>query len=448
VWDWKKDGKPLRAEDISSRRITTNSGQLLIKSATREDTGNYTCTLVNSNGSVTSNKSQVIVKEAPRILGLLSADVNRGDTANLSCIVSSFPPCNITWKFKGKNIPVNQKYELQDRRYTLRVKDAQFEDAGLYECTLVNELGEARANASLVVGLTVRFLDYPRKRTVATEGGRVTLKCNVTGVPKPQVVWKRDGVLVTNSSRFTVKTDVTATAFTSSQLQIRQITKEDIAVYSCISWNRGSVRVVPGRLLISGPPTIISPPKDVSVLSGANVSFFCRGLGAPEPTLTWLKNSDTIKPSKRVYTDNEAGLLKLFQVSVDDAATYTCVYKNKYGDDRRSAVLIVDGVSPGQLTPAPPQASKKSISTGALIAIVVILVVIVVAIVAIVLYKYCRTRNESFQFSVDGETLRPSLRSRMKNAISKKQSGNMYYNHSREEINFDDSKPFVDHDEL
>jgi len=100
------------------------------------------------------------------------------------------------------------------------------------------------------------------------------------------------------------------------------------------------------------------------------------------------------------------------------------------------------------VTPAPPQASKKSISTGALIAIVVILVVIVVAIVAIVLYKYCRTRNESFQFSVDGETLRPSLRSRMKNAISKKQSGNMYYNHSREEINFDDSKPFVDHDEL
>ena len=90
--------------------------------------------------------------EAPRILGLLSADVNRGDTANLSCIVSSFPPCNITWKFKGKNIPANQKYELQDRRYTLRIKDAQFEDAGLYECTLVNELGEARANASLVVG--------------------------------------------------------------------------------------------------------------------------------------------------------------------------------------------------------------------------------------------------------------------------------------------------------
>ena len=61
VWDWRKDGRALRAEDLSSGRITTNSGQLLIKSARREDSGNYTCMLVNSEGNVTSNNSEVIV---------------------------------------------------------------------------------------------------------------------------------------------------------------------------------------------------------------------------------------------------------------------------------------------------------------------------------------------------------------------------------------------------
>lgn len=61
VYDWRKDGKPFRAEDLSSGRITTNSGQLLIKSARREDSGNYTCMLVNSEGNVTSNNSEVIV---------------------------------------------------------------------------------------------------------------------------------------------------------------------------------------------------------------------------------------------------------------------------------------------------------------------------------------------------------------------------------------------------
>lgn len=62
VQDWRKDGKPLLAEDIANSRIVSNVGQLLIKSATREDSGNYTCTLVNSAGNITSNRSEVIVK--------------------------------------------------------------------------------------------------------------------------------------------------------------------------------------------------------------------------------------------------------------------------------------------------------------------------------------------------------------------------------------------------
>ena len=101
-------------------------------------------------------------------------------------------------------------------------------------------------------------------------------------------------------------------------------------------------------VLFLGPPVIISPPEDMSVLSGATVSFFCRGLGSPDPKLVWLKNSDAIQPSSRISIEENIGLLVLNQVSIDDVATYTCVYKNKYGDVRKSAVLIVDGVTPGQ----------------------------------------------------------------------------------------------------
>ncbi|KAJ7385461.1 Immunoglobulin super DCC subclass member 3 [Desmophyllum pertusum] len=122
VWDWRKDGKPLLEEDIAADRITSNAGLLLIKSATRADTGNYTCILINSAGNITSNRSEVIVQEAPRILGVLSADVSRDGIANLGCVVSSFPPCNITWKFKGKNISPSEKYEFIDSAYTLRLK--------------------------------------------------------------------------------------------------------------------------------------------------------------------------------------------------------------------------------------------------------------------------------------------------------------------------------------
>ncbi|KAJ7385462.1 hypothetical protein OS493_016546 [Desmophyllum pertusum] len=184
----------------------------------------------------------------------------------------------------------------------------------------------------------------------------------------------------------------------------------------------------------------------MSVLSGANVSFYCDGLGAPQPEMTWLKDSKTIQPSKRTVV--KTGLLQLFFVTANDVGKYTCVYKNKYGEDRKSAVLFVDGIEHAQLTAATPLAQTKSISTGTIVAIVVILVVIIAIIVGIVLYRYYHARDQTFQFAVDGSTLRPSLRSRVKNAMGKNQPASLYYNHSRDEINFDDSKPFVDHDEL
>ena len=100
--------------------------------------------------------------------------------------------------------------------------------------------------------VTVEYQDYPRD-TIATEGDEVTLNCNVSGVPKPRIAWKKDGELVTNGGKYTVTTGVTSKKDdTSSQLQIRQVTKEDISVYSCIAWNRGGVRVVQARLLLTG----------------------------------------------------------------------------------------------------------------------------------------------------------------------------------------------------
>jgi len=100
--------------------------------------------------------------------------------------------------------------------------------------------------------VTVEFKNYPND-TVATEGDQVTCNCNVTGVPTPQIAWKKDGELVTNSTKITVTTSsASSRGYNASQLQIRQVSKQDVAVYSCIAWNRGSIRVWPATLLITG----------------------------------------------------------------------------------------------------------------------------------------------------------------------------------------------------
>lgn len=100
--------------------------------------------------------------------------------------------------------------------------------------------------------VTVDFLIAPPNYKLAKKGADVTLDCKVKGFPQPQLVWKKDGELLTNTSRVSVITEVANKSFTSSRLQIRGVTKEDVAVYSCISWNRGSVRFTQTRVLLTG----------------------------------------------------------------------------------------------------------------------------------------------------------------------------------------------------
>lgn len=91
-----------------------------------------------------------------------------------------------------------------------------------------------------------------------------------------------------------------------------------------------------------GRPKIAIPPSNQDVLSGANVSFFCFGYGSPQPTVLWRKNGKTVK--KTIGIKNQLfEKLQIPSVMVDNAGSYECVYRNKHGEDSRTALLTVDG---------------------------------------------------------------------------------------------------------
>ena len=54
--NWLKDGKPLSQMELDSGRITAlNFGSLYFSTIRREDTGNYTCVIRNSQGEASAS---------------------------------------------------------------------------------------------------------------------------------------------------------------------------------------------------------------------------------------------------------------------------------------------------------------------------------------------------------------------------------------------------------
>lgn len=100
------------------------------------------------------------------------------------------------------------------------------EDAGLYECTAVNQLGFMSNELDIVV------INYPEvsfniesETAEYTEGDEVDLICKTRGNPPPQLRLECDGNVIDESLNGEVR------------LHISRVTKEDAKEYVCISQN-------------------------------------------------------------------------------------------------------------------------------------------------------------------------------------------------------------------
>ncbi|KAK3711285.1 hypothetical protein QZH41_015006 [Actinostola sp. cb2023] len=167
-----------------------------------------------------------VCREIPEIKVSASVLVSAGSTAYLTCIVSSFPPANITWKRNGAVLDGDRFVSLS-YNYTLVIPSVTFKDSGEYECVAENELGKAISKVTLSVGRPPEFFIEPSQQT-ATKGEAKTLKCGVRGQPQPTITWKKDGQVVVPDENHVISPNM---------LTLRRINESDIGYYACIARN-------------------------------------------------------------------------------------------------------------------------------------------------------------------------------------------------------------------
>ncbi|XP_024910962.1 roundabout homolog 2 isoform X9 [Cynoglossus semilaevis] len=345
---WKKD--KVRIDDKDDR-ITIRGGKLMISNTRKSDAGMYICVGTNMVGERDSETAQVTVFERPTFLRRpINQVVLEDEQVEFRCQVQGDPQPNVRWRKDDIDVPRGRyeiKYDKDD--YVLRMKKASVGDEGVFTCVAENRVGKLEASATLTVRARPvappQFVIRPRDQIVA-QGRTATFPCETKGNPQPAVFWQKEGsqnLLFPNqpqpNSRFSVSP--------SGDLTISNVQRTDAGYYICQALTVAGSILAKAQLevtdvLTDRPPPIIRQGPSNQTLGVDSVALFkCQASGDPIPSVSWLKDGDSLLGKDARMSLQELGSLQIKNVKLSDSGIYTCVATSSSGETSWSAFLEV-----------------------------------------------------------------------------------------------------------
>uniref|UniRef100_A0A6J0UMC5 Palladin isoform X1 n=4 Tax=Pogona vitticeps TaxID=103695 RepID=A0A6J0UMC5_9SAUR len=290
---WFKDGKQIskRSEHYRMQREPDGTCSLHTATATLDDDGNYTIMAANPQGRVSCTgrlmvqavnqrgrsprtpPSQPHIRR-PRSRSRDSGDENEpiqerffrphflqapgdlivqeGKLCRMDCKVSGLPTPDISWQLNGRVIRSDASHKMLVREngvHSLIIEPVTARDAGIYTCVAKNRAGQNTFSLELIVAAKEAhkppvFVEKLQNTGVA-EGYPVRLECRVSGVPHPQIFWKKENESLTyNTDRVSMHQDNHGYIC----LLIQGATKEDAGWYTVSAKNEAGIVSCTARL--------------------------------------------------------------------------------------------------------------------------------------------------------------------------------------------------------
>ncbi|XP_071837121.1 peroxidasin homolog isoform X3 [Apostichopus japonicus] len=222
---WRKDGQNVLQDQRF--RILRN-GSLYITRVKEGDQGLFVLEASNSRGSSSDSTNLIVLIVPTFVREPQSVTVLEGGTVEVHCSATGYPQPDIHWRKNGATLPNDPRYMIMGGM-ALRVVRAIQSDTGDYTCLAVNKAGQNQAEASVVVKQREPpiFTQSPQDLDVEV-GAFIRLPCAAAGDPTPIITWSKDGVQITDSTKFGV---------TEDGLLIRDVGKDDEGRYQCAARN-------------------------------------------------------------------------------------------------------------------------------------------------------------------------------------------------------------------
>ncbi|XP_036710751.1 palladin isoform X5 [Balaenoptera musculus] len=178
--------------------------------------------------------------------------VQEGRLCRMDCKVSGLPTPDLSWLLDGKPIRQDSAHKMLVREngvHSLIIEPVAARDAGVYTCVATNRAGHNSFSLELVVAAKEAhkppvFLEKLQNTGVA-DGYPVRLECRVSGVPPPQIFWKKENESLTHS---TDRVSLHRDNYGYVCLLIQGATKDDAGWYTVSAKNEAGIVSCTARL--------------------------------------------------------------------------------------------------------------------------------------------------------------------------------------------------------
>ncbi|XP_070207543.1 basement membrane-specific heparan sulfate proteoglycan core protein-like isoform X4 [Littorina saxatilis] len=328
---------------------TVQDGVFRIANIRKSDEAEYYCTATNIAGT-SSTRTIVYVTRTVEPPGPLTIIVRRaqitatiGSDVQLECYASDENNVILVWSRQGGLPPGS----TQDGGI-LNIPNIQQSYQGNYICSGTGPTGSIGRATAIVTVIPRDDREPPTARVepdmqTVSEGTTGTLRCVVTGKPRPTITWSRArGELTSNHVP------------QGEMLRITRATMEDRGIYIC------TVSNIAGRAQASGivdierrqsPVIELFPQEPQTIQPGGSALFQCRVTGGiPAPTVTWSRvGGKQFTATTKLMT--ESGVIMFERVTGEEQGSYICTATNAAGTITLTATLIIQGPPSVVVTP-------------------------------------------------------------------------------------------------
>ncbi|XP_069366639.1 obscurin isoform X39 [Paralichthys olivaceus] len=334
---WRKEGKVLKAGPKYELLHTGKSLGLIIKDATKDDAGEYSCDL-----GTEMSKAKVTVREIGIGITkwLKSAEVNEGETCSFECILSRENTDECSWTLNGKAISNGGRFKVANkgRKYMLTIKDVTPADAG----EVVFNIQDLSTKTTLTVEGRASSVSRGLQNVSAVQGEDAVFTCEVTQA-RSTVKWAKEGKAIKKSQKYDISQEEKV-----MKLTIHNVSAQDSGEYSCEVVGGATTK---GQLEIKEPiHKFTKVLKDSQADEKSSVTLQCETAQTPSAVI-WLKGHTELKAGGRYEMSQKERVLTLTikQLEEKDTDIYTCdviTAKNMAKVTVKAVTVLTTGQTP------------------------------------------------------------------------------------------------------